>query len=70
MRRMFAAFLMAVFALSAFALPAYGAGTAGGQLEVVLRLDYRESSASFLNRGVTLTLTGTGGGSLDRKSVV
>ncbi|MCI9508872.1 MAG: hypothetical protein HFF10_03885 [Angelakisella sp.] len=63
MRRMFAAFLMAVFALSAFALPAYGAGTAGGQLEVVLRLDYRESSASFQNRGVTLTLTGTGGGS-------
>ena len=54
---------MAVFALSAFALPAYGAGTAGGQLEVVLRLDYRESSASFQNRGVTLTLTGTGGGS-------
>ena len=63
MRRMFAAFLMAVFALSAFALPAYGAGTAGGQLEVVLRLDYRESSANFQNRGVTLTLTGTGGGS-------
>ncbi len=63
MRRTLAAFLTVILALVAFALPAYGAEAAGGRLDVVLGLDYRESPANLRERGVTLTLTGSGGGS-------
>ncbi len=61
MRRILAAFLTAAFALAALALPAYGAEAAGGRLDVVLRLNYRESPANLQSRGITLTLTGSGG---------
>ena len=63
MRRTLLAFLTAILLLAGFSLPAYGAEDPGGRLEVLIRMDYRESPAVLLERGLTLTLTGRESGS-------
>lgn len=58
MKRIIPALLTAVLLLAASILPAYGAESPTGCLDVVLKLDYRESGARFAEREITLTLAG------------